>query len=663
MWNLLRGALAGLALSALVSATAAWAVENEAAKAFGARELVQQASLSPDGMSIALIQSLVDSQASALYVARLDGTSEPKPILTSTGRPDRLRQCGWTSNTRLVCSISMSLMRDGMRLGYSRLLAVNADGTKAQELSARSRGEELGYHQDGGEIIDWLANDASGAVLMTRAYVAEASTGTLLSNQKNGLGVERVDTITLDRSVLEQPRGGAVTYLSDQQGSLRLVGQQLKTNTGFDKARISFSYRLANSDAWQPFGVYDDDAHTGFIPVAVDHDLNAAYGFEWTNGRQAVYRVSLDGSMKRELLLARDDVDVDQLVQIGRQRRVVGASFATDKRQTIFFDPALQKLASSLSNALPGHPAVSFVDASLDESRLLLWAGSDVDPGRYYLYDRKTRKLSEVTAQRPKLAPFKLATVRAITYKAADGTMVPAYLTLPPGSDGKNISALVMPHGGPGARDEWGFDWLSQYFANRGFAVLQPNFRGSSGYGEAWFEQNGFQSWRKAISDVNDAGRWLQEQGVAAPGKLAIVGWSYGGYAALQSSVLDPELFKAVVAIAPVTDLETLRGEFRHYTNYKIIDTFIGHGPHVREGSPAQNAERIKAPVLMFHGAEDTNVGVGESRLMLSRLKSAGGRAELVVFPALDHQLDDSQARAEMLDKTDRFLRASLSLP
>jgi dipeptidyl aminopeptidase/acylaminoacyl peptidase len=594
-------------------------------------------------------------------VARLDGAGQLKPILTADGDPERLTGCHWVSDARLVCGIYMRIVQDGRRLEFTRMVAVNADGTKVQELTARGTGMELGYKQDGGQIVDWLAGDASGSVLMTRAYVPEFTTGTLLTSKKEGLGVERIDTNTLKRAPLEPPRSNVVDYISDQYGSVRIYGQQSLTTTGYSKAVINYAYRSADGGDWKPLSTYDDDAHTGFVPVAVDRALNAAYGFEWVDGRQVVSRASLDGSMKREVLLARNDVDVDGLIRIGRQNRVVGASFATDKRQNVFFDPALQKLAASLTKALPGHPAISFVDASADENRLLLWASSDVDPGRYYLYDKATRQLSEVSAQRPELAAFKLATVRAVTYKA-DGTPVPAYLTLPPGSDGKNLPAIVMPHGGPGARDEWGFDWLSQYFVSRGFAVLQPNFRGSTGYGEAWFEKNGFQSWRTAIGDVNDAGRWLNDQGIAAPGKLAIVGWSYGGYAALQSSVLDPDLFKAIVAVAPVTDLDALREESRDFMNYKIVDNYIGRGPHVREGSPAQNAARIKAPVLMFHGDRDANVGVAESRLMLSRLKAANHQADLVVFPGLDHQLDDSQARAQMLDKADAFLRASLGL-
>jgi dipeptidyl aminopeptidase/acylaminoacyl peptidase len=263
---------------------------------------------------------------------------------------------------------------------------------------------------------------------------------------------------------------------------------------------------------------------------------------------------------------------------------------------------------------------------------------------------------------RPELENAKLAAVRHVTYRAADGTEVPAYLTLPPGSDGRKLAAIVMPHGGPEARDEWGFDWLSQYFANRGYAVLQPEYRGSSGYGDAWFKQNGFKSWRAAVGDVNDAGRWLIAQGIADPNKLGIVGWSYGGYAALQANVLDPKLYKAVVAVAPVTDLPSLAEEWRNWSNHRIEVERIGTGSEPREGSPAEHADAFLAPVLLFHGDRDRNVNVHQSELMASRLKGAGKNVELVVYPKHDHQLDDSETRADMLRKADAFLRASLKI-
>jgi dipeptidyl aminopeptidase/acylaminoacyl peptidase len=227
------------------------------------------------------------------------------------------------------------------------------------------------------------------------------------------------------------------------------------------------------------------------------------------------------------------------------------------------------------------------------------------------------------------------------------------------------LPAIVLPHGGPSARDEWGFDWLSQFYASRGFAVLQPNFRGSAGYGDAWFEKNGFRSWELAIGDVLAAGRWLVSEGIADPAKLSIVGWSYGGYAALLSAVVDPTLFKAVVAIAPVTDLETLKQEsgssfsFGH-SGHEFVTDFVGTGPHVREGSPAQRADRIKVPVLLFHGGLDRNVSISQSQTMCSRLTAAGGKCELVTWEELDHQLDDSSARTQMLRRSEEFLRAAI---
>src|SRR6185436_15935099 len=238
---------------------------------------------------------------------------------------------------------------------------------------------------------------------------------------------------------------------------------------------------------------------------------------------------------------------------------------------------------------------IQFVDSNLDETKLLIQAGSDTDPGRYYVYDKQAKNLAEIMLSRPDLEGMTLAPVKPVTYRAADGTQVPAYLTLPPGSGGKNIPAIVIPHGGPSARDEWGFDWFAQFFAVRGYAVLQPNYRGSSGYGDSWYQRNGFRSWRTAIGDVNDAGRWLVSQGIADPSKLAIVGWSYGGYAALQSNVLDPDLFKAVVAVAPVTDLSLLKEDSSGWSNYRITRDFIGSGPHISEGSPAQNAGKFQA--------------------------------------------------------------------
>jgi dipeptidyl aminopeptidase/acylaminoacyl peptidase len=419
-----------------------------------------------------------------------------------------------------------------------------------------------------------------------------------------------------------------------------------------------YYYRRPDSSSWHLLSevMVDAQSRLGFVPVAIDAKRNVAYGFDTVDGYEAVIEVPLAEGGTPKILLARENVDVDELIRIGRQRRVVGASYATEKRQVEYFDSELAAFAEQLQKALPGKPLINIVGTNADESKLLIVASSDVDPGMVYLYDRGSRELNELLAVRDHLADRTMGKMTPITFPAADGTQIPGYLTLPPGSDGKNLPAIVLPHGGPSARDEWGFDWLVQFFAARGYAVLQPNYRGSAGYGAAWFGRNGFQAWERAIGDVNDAGRWLVSQGIADQASLSIVGWSYGGYAALQSQVLDPSLYKAVVAIAPVTDLEQLRTDAMHFTNYSLVDSFVGRGPHVAAGSPAQHAEEISAPVLLVHGTLDQNVPVIHSRRMASRLKSAGKSVEYVEFEGLDHSLSDSSVRAKMLMQIDAFL-------
>lgn len=654
--------LAGIAAApsfAQAPAAAPTPTPSALARKFGAREAVEQISLSPDGTSYAEIAA-GPGRRDVLIVGRIDASVKPKAILATTGQPDRLRHCNWANDTRLVCSFYTVVGKGVEGIGYSRMVVINADGTGMQKLSVEPGDNALDIVQYGGAVIDWYGDATGRSVLATRQFVPSVTTGSHVADVTKGLGVERIDMTTLKRLTIEQPRAAAVEYISDGAGNIRIFGSRREDGNGNYLPGVRYAFRAADGGKWQPLSEVKDGG--GFDPHAVDPVLNVAYGFDTLDGRQALYKITLDATLKRELLFARSDVDVDALVRIGRKRRVVGVSWVTDRRQIAFFDPELKKMQAALGRALPELPLVYFVDSSADESKLLVRMGSDTDPGRYYVFDKQSRHLDPLVESRPELGDVKLAKVQSVSVTAADGTAIPAYLTLPPEGAGKPVGAIVMPHGGPGARDEWGFDWLAQFFAARGFAVLQPNFRGSTGYGDQWFADNGFRSWRLAIGDVNDAGRWLINQGYATPDKLAIVGWSYGGYAALQSQILDADLFKAIVAIAPVTDLATLKLESVGFKNYALVKRQIGDGPHITEGSPARNVAAFKAPVLMFHGDRDQNVGVGESRLMTDKLKEVGKPVEFVEFKGLDHQLDDSDARAQMLDQADRFLRTHLKI-
>ncbi len=369
------------------------------------------------------------------------------------------------------------------------------------------------------------------------------------------------------------------------------------------------------------------------------------------NGRYSLRRIKLDNSLNETEVASNPRVDIDTVVRSGDGQRVIGYTYAEEKRHTVYFDSEYQVLRTSLAKALPNLPLINFVSTSADGQKVLLFAGSDTDAGRYYMFDRAKKSLGEVLVDRPQLAGRTLSPVKAVTYKAADGTLVPAYLTLPAGKDSKNLPAIVYPHGGPSSRDEWGFDWIAQFFAARGYAVIQPNYRGSAGYGDHWLNENGFKGWRTSIGDVNAAARYLASQGIADPGRIAIVGWSYGGYAALQAAATEPGLYRSVAAVAPVTDLVMLKRDSDKFTDKREVAKFIGDGAHLVEGSPVNVAANLKAPVMLVHGDLDNNVFVAHSDKMEAQLRKAGVPVEYLRYKGLDHQLADGEVRAQMLAK------------
>jgi dipeptidyl aminopeptidase/acylaminoacyl peptidase len=665
--GLRRAALAVLPLAWAGAAGAAERTPAEVARDFGARPSARSVSLSPDGTRMAYLTPML-ARGSSLVVVGVrpdpkDGKTAPsKRTMYADANPWRLDYCFWISNQRLVCKLSGVLHDSSGEVAFlpvSRLLAVDADGGVIKGLATPRNVNSRDYFLHDGAIIDQLP-DEDGAVLMSRNYTPDSHTGSHIGKETDGLGVDWIDTRTLEVRHLVAPLKEAFSYLTDGRGTVRIMGLVREQSNGYASGKFGFLYRPRQGTDWRPLGEYDERDHSGFWPVGVDPDLNVAYGFRHKDGRDALYMKKLDDSLEETLVFARPDVDVDGVLRIGRRQRVVGATYATDRRQSELFEPQIKRELEAIARALPKQPLLRVEDSSVDESFLLLRAASDVDPGVEYLFDRKAKTLHTLMVVREELEGYQLATVRPISFPSSDGVSVPGYLTLPPGRDeARGLPAIVLPHGGPSERDEWGFDWLAQYFAQRGYAVLQPNFRGSSGYGDAWFEQNGFRSWRLAIGDVLSAGRWLVKEGIADPARLGVVGGSYGGYAALQSAATDPAVFKAVVAIAPVTDLEALVEERRHWSNFEIVRKMVGEGPQVREASPIRQAAKITVPVLLAHGTMDQTVSHTQSQRMAEKLKAAGREVQYLSFKDLGHQFDDSAARAELLQKSDEFLRAA----
>ncbi len=668
------GTKAGAPAKALLLAGGMWAclgaagalsaqtVDDTDAIRFGSRADVLHISLSPSGEKIAYV-SAGPGHTEVVNVIDFTADATVHPVLTNAEKVNDIDWCRWASDTRLLCQISGMAGGDGVLLvPFDRLIAIDADGKNLKMISQSDSSRALTVNQFGGDVLALDVEGEPGTILMTRYFVPEQSAGTRLANEKTGMGVELVDTTNGRRRLREAPDDSTQAYVADEQGRVRIKRQAQTGPGGLLTGDLRYFYRKPDSNTWHPLAplTIDGAAIKEMHPVAVDSARNVAIGFVTKDGYDAIAEVSLDGSGAGKLLMARNDVDVDALIRLGRRGRVVGASYATEKRALAYFDPTLEKLAAGLAKALPDQPILTMAGASADEEKLLLIASSDTQPGMVYLFNRQARALEPLLPLRPKLEGVTMGQMRPVTYPARDGTPIPAYLTLPPRSEGKGLPAIVMPHGGPAARDEWGFDWLVQYFTAKGYAVLQPNYRGSAGYGEAWYGRNGFKAWDVAIGDVNDAGRWLVSEGIANPEKLAIVGWSYGGYAALQSQVLDPTLFKAVAAIAPVTDLGFLAEDARGYSNARIVREYVGDGPYIASGSPRRHAAKFAAPVALFHGTRDLNVDVRHAREMEKALKSAGKSVIYREYPDLQHALDDSNVRSAMLADIGRFLATVL---
>ncbi len=650
----MRRVLAVLLLAA-VPATAEPSLDELAAR-FAARPAARSVVLSPQGDKIAYVGAY-KSGGNAVYVADLK-TGDSKAMLAGSTLELRPYRCTFKSETRLICLVYGVANFGAENGGYTRIIAVDTDGKNLKMLSQRT-----GYYTEasfgGGQIINYLPDDPDHVLMQVEIGYTE-QTHSLIKAPEEGTAAAVVDIHTGTQRIVEPSHRNVAELEADASGAVRFRGTVHSDADGVARDRIAYSVRAKGSKEWQPLegGAISDARRVDFegFDATGDH----VFELGGLDGRKALFSRATDGTGTRTLVYARPDVDVDGVLRVGKYRRPVGAVYATERYLIHYFDPELAKLTGALSRAMKGQD-VAILDESWDGKKKLVYVDGDNAPGKYYLYDDATRQVGALVGNYPGLDGVALGTVQAVRFAARDGTMIPAYLTLPPGhSDARGLPGLVMPHGGPSARDAAGFDWLPQFFAAAGFAVLQPNFRGSAGYGDAFFAKNGFQSWPLAIGDVDDGGRWLIAQGVAAK-RLAIFGWSYGGYAALQANVVDPGLYRAVVAVAPVTDLALRKLEAQRRGNTYVIANQVGDGPHVLAGSPARHADAFTAPVLMFHGDRDLNVEIEQSRAMAAALRGAGKRVELVEFHNLDHQLDDSDVRAQLLAKSAAFLKAAVN--
>jgi dipeptidyl aminopeptidase/acylaminoacyl peptidase len=444
--------------------------------------------------------------------------------------------------------------------------------------------------------------------------------------------------------------------MSDGRGSPRLYLYA-------SEDQVRWKYRRSGQSKWRVLhkktASYSED---DYRPIGFGDDPDRLLVLKPHEGRLALWAVDLKREKEDDLVFSHPEVDLDGAEWLGKFGRIVAIGYSTDRPHLHFFDEAVEKISEKLASHF-SEKYVSVIDESWDRRYYIIHVSSDRDPGIVYRYDVEKKKLLKISPQYPLLESRSLSPMKAIRYPAQDGTEIPGYLTLPAGAK-EPLPAVILPHGGPESRDYWEFDWIAQYLAAKGYAVLQSNYRGSGGYGSDWAGEGGFRAWRTAINDLADGAMYLVEQGVVDPARICVVGWSYGGYAALMSGVEKSERYRCLVSIAGVTDPAMLIEDSKYQINRAAVQKFIGQDDEVlKRGSPLKRASEVRAPVLLFHGDEDVNVRIHHSQKMAKALKRAKKSVEFIEYEDVEHSIRRNGYRVDMLDRIGSFLDSHIGQP
>ncbi|KCZ84672.1 peptidase S9 prolyl oligopeptidase active site domain-containing protein [Hyphomonas adhaerens MHS-3] len=533
---------------------------------------------------------------------------------------------------------------------------------------------------DASHVVGFL-EDSSEILIPTFTYAARNSAVNSVGAGASGFG-SSVFRVKLDS-------GRVRVFEGDRQSSRLQAGSRAKYEYAIDWviapdgtviAREDYDSKLnrqtiysKKSGSWET--VYSGDPEdTRFIGgralnlvgMTPDESAILVSGLTEDLDESMLYALSFEGDLSKTPY-SKPGADVAQVLT-DDNRHVFGVRYAGLQPSYTFADPALQTAFDTLQEKMPDF-SLLITDWSANFSQLVLKISGGVETGSYYLFDPAAGRLSQI-AKSYEIAPGWVGPMQTIEYPASDGTRISAVVTWPAGDGESNLPTIVLPHGGPAGFDSVRFDWMAQYFASRGYLVLQPNFRGSSGFGQK-FEWAGHGEWGRLMqSDITAGLDALIEIGWADKDRVCIVGASYGGFAALAGGAFTPDRYKCIAAIAPVSDLPEMLDDIRidnglgsYSYEYEYWAASIGdidtERDELKAASPAWNADEFTAPVLLVHGHDDTVVKLEQSRRMKSALKAAGKTVNLIELPHSDHWMATSPARTATLKAVATFVEAN----
>ncbi len=582
--------------------------------------------LSPDGTRLAFLMPW----RSRLNVHVQEIGSEKVTRLTEATDRD-VEDVFWLSNDRL------GYVQDTGGDENYHLFAVGRDGGNRRDLTP--------FDDVQANIIDDLRDDDAHVLLA------------LNKRDPRHFDAYRLNVDTGELTLLVENNGLYTDYEADHAGRIRLATGAQGTNT-------QLYYR---ADENGPFvKILETTFRETVEPLvftADDRGLWAASNIG--RDRAAVVRLSLPGTAEEEVVYEHPEVDVEDVLWSDARRKLLGVAFTTEKQGYHFFDDDRAAMQAWLEAQLPG-VEVAVVDHSRDETKFLVRTHSDRTLGAYHFLDWPARKLTHLTDVSPWLRAEDMAEMTPVSFRSRDGLTLHGYLTLPPGREPKALPAVVVVHGGPWARDEWGFDPEVQFLANRGYAVLQVNFRGSTGYGRKFWEAS-FKQWGRAMQDdVSDGVKWLVERGTADAARVGIYGGSYGGYATLAGLAFTPEHYACGVDYVGVANLLTFMNTIPPYWEQEReqMHAMVGHPVQdkvlMTETSPALQAQRITAPLFVAQGKNDPRVNIAESDQMVAALRARGVSVPYMVKNDEGHGFQNEENRFHFYRAMEQFLARHL---
>ncbi|PHR61560.1 MAG: hypothetical protein COA43_02170 [Robiginitomaculum sp.] len=621
---------------------------------------IYDAAISPNGKYLATV---IDSKGKYIVrVFNLADETDKTVRVVSYGKNVKVGWIKWANNKTLLINTRQSEQASGVIFATSYLYTADVDlknvrilldpKLKAQKTGSRIVGH-VGARQFNATVVDFLP-DEPDHILMKFSKTTNF-----------GGGVHKVNVNTRQSKEIKSGSTSIQTWTVDLNHEVRL-GEGRREKGG--------EYRMTIRDAtgskeWRDVSEYPGITAKTTVYGFTENPNEMIIGARNGKNTRGIYVYDLVKKQRTRKLLHHDKYDASGIIKSADGRKIVGATYIADTTVRVIFDPNFKMMMDGLQASRKGFDA-RVIDITPDSKKILFKSGSPSNPNILTLYDTQTKTSQDLQYDYPEIGNSQQGDVTKIKYAARDGYKITGYLTTPPkiaaGMPFKKLPFIIMPHGGPNARDTKTFDAMAQFMASRGYLVLQMNFRGSTGLGVA-HENAGRKNWVIMQEDVEDATRWLIKKGYADPNRVCIVGWSYGGYAALMGSLKNPELYQCAISIAGVTDLKDMIRDMKKYRFGKFsAKDFILRGfedkDDIRENSPVKRAKELTVPLLLVHGKKDVIVHYDQYTRMKRALKKSGADISYLSFDNGGHSLKSFEDRKKLYETIDVFLAKNLGV-